>query len=85
MKKIKTMVYINADYKKRALALRSIAHKSMSSLVDEGLEAVFMKYTNTPKTIKEAVASTYGASNTIEFTRDEFNKDFEKREKKRGK
>jgi|GEM_PF-6990636 len=84
MKKIKTMVYIDADHKKRALALKDITHKSLSSLVDEGLKAVFIKYTNTPKTLKESVASTYGASNTIEYTRNEFNKDFEKRAIKRG-
>lgn len=79
MKKIKTMVYIDADNKKKVLELKNIIHKSLSSLVDEGLESVILKYSMKPMTLKESISSTYGSSTTIKNMRDESNKDFKKR------
>ncbi|OGF50383.1 MAG: hypothetical protein A2231_02495 [Candidatus Firestonebacteria bacterium RIFOXYA2_FULL_40_8] len=79
MKKIKTMVYLDRDCKKKALELKNITHKSLSFLVEEGLEAVILKYSLKPKTMKEAIKTSYGSIPSIKNMRDELNKDFEKR------
>ncbi len=82
MKKIKTMVYLDRDCKKKALELKNITHKSLSFLVEEGLEAVILKYEMKPKTLKEAVKMSYGAIPGIKNLRETLNKDFETRAKR---
>lgn len=75
MKKVKTMVYMDRDCKNRALELKNITHKSLSVLVEEGLEAVILKYSMKPGTMKEAINNSYGAIPNIKNMRAEFNKD----------
>ena len=79
--KIKMLNYI--DESKRN-AIKNIARdkgKTMSSLVEEGMDAVINKYSGAPRTLREALDRTYGLceGKKIRNIRDEMNKNLLKR------
>ena len=79
--KVKTLINIEREKKREVEELKKITGKSISRLVEEGIDCVIAKYTNKPKTFEEALDRTFGIAKNIkiENIREKLNKELEER------
>lgn len=82
--KIKMLTYINEEKKRKAEEIKYMTGKSISELVEEGIDCIIVKYTKFPKTFDEALHRIAGIEKKnykIENIRERINKNFMNRSK----
>ncbi|MFH1823655.1 MAG: hypothetical protein ABH873_00295 [Candidatus Firestonebacteria bacterium] len=79
--KAQMLVYVDIKKKHEVEEIKKETGKSITELVEEGIESVIERYKNKPKTFEEALNRIAGLGKKYEIknTRDELNKSFKRR------
>lgn len=85
--KVKTLVCIERIKKREVEELKKMTGKSVSKLIEEGIDCVIAKYKIKPKTLDEALDRTYGIGKELKIVnvREKLNNEYKGKVRKISK